>query len=453
MFEGIKAFLKGVRNRMFKTKTIADALQVKTCMTEEMAENINLWNSMYKGAAPWCVDYVKSLRKEQGICREFANVCLNEMELKVSNERLDTIMKDAIRDLNENLQDGLALGALVIKPLGDDKVEYVTADRFVPLEFNARGRMTDVIFVQRKKVNDSYYTRLERHTFKENVLTITNRAFRSFNESELGREISLKHVEEWERLPEAVSYTNVKGPDFGYYRNPISNKIDGSFCGVSIFESATEQIRNVDIQGARLDWEFESGERAINVDVIALQSRPVAKNGKTEYAMPKLNKRLYRGLNLQQGADQDLYKEWSPQYREENIINGLNAYLRQVEFNVCLSYGDLSDVSEVQKTATEILTAKKRKYNMVTAIQENLKECLSDLVYALAFFNAMTQTGYEVTCDFKDSVLTDEDTERVQDRQDVAMGAMPLWQYRAKWYGEDEETAKKMVAQEADVME
>ena len=103
MFEGIKAFLKGVKNRMFKAKTIADALQVKTCMSEEMIERINLWNNMYKGQAPWCTDYVKSLRKEQGICREFANVCLNEMELKVSNEQLDTIMKYAIRELNENM--------------------------------------------------------------------------------------------------------------------------------------------------------------------------------------------------------------------------------------------------------------------------------------------------------------------------------------------------------------
>lgn len=453
MFEGIKAFLKGVKSRMFKAKTIADALQVKTCMSEEMVERINLWNNMYKGQAPWCTDYVKSLRKEQGICREFANVCLNEMELKVSNEQLDTIMKDAIRELNENLQDGLALGAFVIKPLGGNKVEYVTADRFVPVEFDARGRMTDVIFVQRKKVNDTHYTRLERHTFKENTLTITNRAFRSFNESEIGREISLGSIEEWAQLPQEVSYTNVTGPDFGYYRNPISNRIDGSFCGVSIYEPAIDQLSNVDHQGARLDWEFESGERAINVDAIALQPKATVKNGKTEYVMPKLNKRLYRGLNIQPGADQELYKEWSPEFRDESIINGLNAYLRQVEFNVCLAYGDLSDVSEVQKTATEVRTAKKRKYNMVTAIQENLKECLSDLAYALAFYNAMTQTGYDMTCNFKDSVLTDEETERAQDRQDVAMGAMPLWQYRAKWYGEDEETAKKMVAQEADVME
>ncbi len=54
----------------------------------------------------------------------------------------------------------------------------------------------------------------------------------------------------------------------------------------------------------------------------------------------------------------------------------MNQFLRQLEFNVSLSYGDLSDVTDVDKTATEVKIAKKRKYNMVSAIQENLKDCL-----------------------------------------------------------------------------
>lgn len=453
MLDGIRTFLKGVWNRMFRARTITETLHIKTCMSEEMVQRINLWKSMQRGEAPWCVDYVKSLRKEQGICREFANVCLNEMELGMSNEKLDAIMKKALANLNEHLQDGIATGAMVIKPLGGNMVEYLAADQFVPVEFDASGRLLDVIFVQQKKLGDIYYNRLERHAFHEGVLTITNQAFRSTTAEEIGAEIPLAAVEEWSRLPEDVSYQGMVGPDFGYYRNPISNTVDGSPCGVSIFEGAIRQLENADIQGARMDWEFESGERAINVDETALQPRLCIRDGKKVYATPKLNKRLYRGLNLQEKEGAELYKEWSPAFRDTSILNGLNAYLRQIEFNVCLSYGDLSDAAEVEKTATELKIAKKRKYNMVTAIQENLKCCLQELAYALAFYNAMTQSGYELTCTFKDSILVDEEQERAQDRQDVAMGAMMLWEYRAKWYGEDEKTAKSMVAQEAEVLE
>ena len=62
-----------------------------------------------------------------------------------------------------------------------------------------------------------------------------------------------------------------------------------------------------------------------------------------------------------------------------------------------LAYGDLSDVSYVDKTATEVKIAKQRKYNRVAAIQENLKECLSDFVDALAFYNALYTSGYTLS--------------------------------------------------------
>lgn len=454
MFDGIRSFVKGVMRRMFPAKSIKQALDVNTCLSDAMQGKIVLWSAMYKGEAPWCKDYVKSLRKEQGICREFANVCLNEMESKVSVEKLDQIYKKAIRDLNENLQSGLAVGSFVIKPLGGDKVEYVTVEKIIPIEFDSSGRLVDAIFVQVKKISDDdYYHRFERHKFKDGILTLTNQAFRSENSEDIGKEVPLSSVDEWKNMPKEISYKGLDRPDFGYYRNPIKNEVDGGHCGISIFDSAIEQLKNVDTQSARLDWEFESGERAINVDVIALQKKPVVENGRTVYVAPKLNKRLYKGLNLSGGTGGDLYKEWSPEFRDISIINGLNAYLRQVEFNVSLAYGDLSNVNEVEKTAEEIKTSKQRKYDMVTSIQGNLKECLEDLVYALAFYNSMLRSGYEFACSFKDSVLTDEKTEREQDRQDMAAGVMTKVEYRMKWYGETEAEAKKHIVPDDEVME
>lgn len=441
---------------MFPAKTLKQIAGQDVAIGQKMIDKIEQWNAMYKGEAPWVDDQVSSLRLEQGICREFANVCLNEMTSKVSNERLNEIYEAAIRDLNENLQSGIALGSFCIKPLGGNAVEYVTCDRFIPLEFDARGRMTSTVFIQVKQVKeDSFYLRFEFHEWKpDKSLRIQNKAYHSSDKSSIGSPVRLQEVEEWSGLPEDVMYQGVECPDFGYYRNPIKNTIDHSPCGVSIFDSAIRKIEKTDNQFGRLDWEFESGERAVHVDVTALQAAPKrGKDGKTKFVMPKLNERLYRGLNLTQSGGEELYKEYSPQFRDQSIINGLNAYLRRIEFDVSLSYGDLSDVSDVDKTATEVKIAKKRKYNMVTAIQANLKECLEDLVYALAFYNGMTQSGYEFTCSFKDSILVDEETERQQDRQDVSMGAMPLWEYRMKWYGEDEKTAKAIVNVPAEVIE
>ena len=109
MLDGIKAFVKGVINRMFPAKNVEQALKIETCISSMMQTRIELWQRMYSGMAPWCKGYVKSLRKEQGICTEFANICLDEMESNISVEELDQIYKMATRDLNENLQSGLAL--------------------------------------------------------------------------------------------------------------------------------------------------------------------------------------------------------------------------------------------------------------------------------------------------------------------------------------------------------
>ena len=170
------------------------------------------------------------------------------------------------------------------------------------------------------------------------------------------------------------------------------------------------------------------------------------KGGRTY--LPRLKKRLYKGLNLEDGKDKELYKEYSPEMRDEAFRRGLEEYKREIEFIVGLAYGDLSDAQEVEKTATEVLTSKTRKYNRVSAIQEKLQTCLEDFVAALAFYSGTYMSRPEFVCKFNDSILTDEESERQQDRQDVSMGAMSLVEYRMKWYNEDEATAKSKVVDE-----
>ena len=452
MFDRIRDFIKRV-TQLFRKTDIKKAIGADSVITETMIEHINNWQNMYRGEAPWITDYVKSIGIEQGICREFADVALSEMTISVSNEKLNKIITDFVSsNLNENLQSGIALGSFVLKPLGENKAEFVTADRFIPLAFDDSGRLTSVVFVGIKKFTDtSYYHRFELHELTSKGLHIKNTAFHSHSADTLGTQCLLAEVDEWADLIEDVTYPTDR-VDFGYYRNPIKNEIDGTFCGVSIYESAVELIKKADIQFGRLDWEFESGERAVHVDETAL--RPVAvENGKRKFSVSKLNKRLYRGLNLQKDNG-DLFEVFSPEFRDSNIINGLEQIKRNIEFNVGLAYGDLSDASLVEKTATEVKHAKIRKFNRVNAIETNLKKCLEDFCYGLAFYNRLTNSKYELVCSFSDSILTDEETERKQDMQDMAAGVLQPWEYRMKWYGEDEKTAKsKILDSSAEVVE
>ena len=439
MFDNLTNWLKGVMGRMFGYQQMKNIAGRDITMTQPMIDAINGWKDMIDGHAGWIDEDkgITSLKIEAGICREFADIALGEMEASVDNDRLNEAFKNAIRDLNENLQDGLALGSFIIKPLGENRSEFVTADKFVPVSFDDEGKPSDIMFFTRKKVGENnYYTKVERHYFDENGnLVISNKCYHASTESTIGNPCDLAEVSEWADIePEPITYPGMNKNDFGYFRVPLKNRVDGPACGVSIYAEAVSAIRKADIQYGRLDWEYSSGERAVHVDERALRR----KDGRIK--LPEGKQRLYRGLNLEQNQG-ELYKEYSPAMRDEAYIRGLEKAYRNIEFIVGLAYGDLSDASEVDKTATEVRASKQRKYNRVNAIQENLRDCLSDFVDALAFYNELYTTKYEFSCTFNDSILTDEETEREQDRKDVAMGVMSLTEYRAKWYQEDEETA------------
>ncbi len=444
---GFLDYVKGAIKNLFSVKDIKNAVKTDLALSDETLNKICEWYNMYSGKGRWVRDNISSLRLEQAVCREFSNIVLNEMTAKVSVKELDDIFSLAIRDIDMHFQERLATGAMIIKPLGRGGVQYVSQNAFIPVEYDTNGIPIKVIFPEFKRLGENrFYTRLEYHSLdRDKGLTITNKAFFSASKNSLGREIPLESVLEWADIEPYINYPKMLRPAFGYYRNPLKNTVDRSHMGISIFDSATEIIKKADVQFGRLDWEFESGERAVHVDAAAL---------KADGTFPKLNKRLYRGIDIETGDNEaELFKEYSPELRQTDFIAGLEEYKRAIEFAVGLSYGDISNPQTVDKTATEIKASKKRKYNTVSAIQRNLKDCLEDLVYALAFWNGLTLSGYDFICDFKDSILIDEETERKEDRQDVAMGVMRLEEYRAKWYHEPIDKALKNLPETARVIE
>lgn len=438
----ILEFLKKAVVQLIGVKDISTVAGADAAISRTMADRIEMWRNCYGGKAPWISDAVKSLRLEQSIVKEFANIAIGEMTVHITNERLKTLYASAIKNLNLNFQDGLASGAMIIKPLGGDKVQYLPQWAFVPVAYDINGRLTKVIFPEYKQTSEhDFYTRLEYHELHpEKGLTITNRAFHSSSRNVLGREIPLASVAEWADMEDRITYPLMLRPAFGYYANPLANNVDGSHAGISIFSPALDMIRRTDILSERLDWEFASGERKITADVMAVKPED-----------NKISDRLFLGLDT--GGKDDFFHEFSPTFRQADIISGLDAYKREIEFQCGLAYGDISDPQTVDKTATEIRSSKQRKYDTVNAIQQNLQICIDDLVYALAFYAGLTQSGYEVNINFEDSILTDDETQRRQDMQDVQMGIMRPEEYRAKWYGESIEEALKNLPQALEVVE
>lgn len=135
---GLINFLKGVYRRLFPIKDIQTALNVKTALSQEMLDRIDLWSKAYMGKAPHVdVDRVISLRLESSSVRELANVTLNEMTTNVSNRTLDKLLEKVKINLNKNLQRALATGGMVIKPLNDSRQRYAPS-RGIPCSLAQR---------------------------------------------------------------------------------------------------------------------------------------------------------------------------------------------------------------------------------------------------------------------------------------------------------------------------
>ena len=120
---------------MFGYTQLKSILGTDVALSQGMIDAINEWKLMLDGAADWTSSDVQSLKIEQGICREFADTVLAEMETCISVPALDKIYKKQLTLLNEHLQDGLALGSFCLKPLPGGLAEFITADKFIPIQF------------------------------------------------------------------------------------------------------------------------------------------------------------------------------------------------------------------------------------------------------------------------------------------------------------------------------
>lgn len=436
--------------------------QIDVCLNSKMAAAIELWSRMYTNRAPWVNNETEhSANLPAAIASELARLVTLELKSEISGSTradfLSKAYKNILKDLRRYVEYGCAKGGLILKPYVTDQgiqVQYIQADCFFPISFDSSGNITQCAFVEQFRRGKKIYTRLEIHQLDGDKLQITNRAFISTTDSVLGSEISISDVTQWSELQYNITYGPVSKLPFGYFKVPIANTIDDdSPLGVSVFSRAITLIREADHRYSNIMWEYDSKQSAVHIASSLLKYN----KDQDKFEYPGGKERLYRAVEYSAGAtDKPLLDTFSPDIRDTALFNGFNNQLKLIEFNCSLAYGTLSDPQMVEKTAEEIKNSKQRSYTMVSDMQMALQCALDDCIAAIDFwttiYNLAPMGAYKTSYDWDDSIVVDSDKERLQDRQDVAMGAMNLYEYRAKWYGEDVETAQKMIPQQADTL-
>ena len=141
---------------------------------------------------------------------------------------------------------------------------------------------------------------------------------------------------------------------------------------------------------------------------------------------------------------------FAPALRDTSYLTGLNQYLRNVESHAGLSFGVISQVADVEKTATEIVSSKQKLYSTVSDLQAALEDALRGLIDALDYWADHTpgvpgKGKLNISFKWDDSIILDRLSEMAQWQQEVSMGLRSKTEYRMHFFGEDEETAAQAI--------
>ena len=448
MFDIVLGWIKGIIQK-FNRKDMK--LDLDMTISEDMQASIELWKRMYIKKAPWLNKDVKSLELEAGICSEFARLILLEhnsiLTGSVRANYLNQYYQKVLRSLNDDkLELALATGGIVIKPYVQDReiyTDFIESDRFFPVSIDNNKKITGAIFVTQYTEGNRQYTRLEHHDLNsaKKIYTITNKCFVSKNKYDLGNEISILDTN-WSNLNEVTVIEHISEPLFVYFKVPLANNIDTSSpLGVSIFSRCVDKIAKADIQYGRIDWEYEASEKALYVNELAIRS---TEENTKKFKIDKLKNRIYKALNMD---DDDFYREYSPEIRDDAFWRGLNKTLERIEFSAQLAYGTLSEPTYSDKTAEEIKTSKQRSFSAVSKIQRSLENAEKDLVYvydALASLYELCPEGaIEQSHEWDDSLIVDSESEQRIRQQEVREKLRTKVSYLMWRYGFTEEQAEK----------
>lgn len=481
---------------MIQHSDIENVIGTDTMLTDAMQTAIQDWYAAAIDGTPLNKDPdTLSMGWPAAICAELARLTTLELDATVEgspradwiNEQLRKVLSPRRRRV---LSVALALGSGVWKPYQAGEkigVYFVPATSYYPVSFDVNEDLTEAVFIDQIAVDDNYYNRLEwlhvltgpedyrdkERDFLERIdrdaaatypcVQVISRAYRSGSKDALGSEIALDARPEWADIEPVAYLPGLEKIPVGYFVTPIVNTVDPtSDLGAAIFAPATAQIIDADVQYTRLDWEYEGGELAVDMDENYLKPAGAVDGSHSALYHPgvpcertaaKHRDRLYHGLDVNTGIAQSapFYQVFAPSLRDSNYLSGLNQYIRNIESHAGLSFGTFSQVSEVEKTATEIMSSKQKLYSTVSDLQAALEDALNGLIDALDFWadqcpDAPGRGQINRTFHWDDSIVIDRMTEMAQWQQEVTMGLRSRTEYRQHFYGEDEATAAQAIA-------
>ena len=439
---------------------------------------------VYHGSGQYERCHRKSLGMAKKICEDISDLLLNE---RVTITIKDATTAEYVRSVldaanftvqgNEYQERKAACGTVAYVPYltntelddqgriisADVKLDYVVARNIFPTAWE-NSRITECIFVFPKTYKRKKYANFQHHKLAPLVgengedlgyqYVIENTVVEC--SSGAGRELT---PEEWNKIPHfeglaARVETGSNLPQFVIDKLNIANNVDEDDTnpmGVALFANSIDVLAKIDLEYDSYANEFTLGRKRVFVAPEMLTdangSQVFDPDDSVFYTLPedyfKNTKEAMREVNMELRIEE----------HETAINNDLNLLSFKCGFGTQYYRFERGSVA----TATQVISENSDMYRTIRKHEIILRDALTDLIRTIIRLGVTANVSglvenTDIVIDF-DSIVEDKQTERAEDRKDVAMGAMGLPEYRAKWYGETEEVAAgKLPDQSAAVM-
>lgn len=316
------------------------------------------------------------------------------------------------------------------------------------------GKVTECAFTFQKTVARKKYVQVQIHRLEETEngmqYVIENCVLECQQGSQEGKELK---EEEWKLLspfrylPARIE-TGSPEPQYVIDRLNIVNNADedeSNPMGIAIYANAIDVLKKLDIEYDSYTNEFDLGRKRIFV------APEMVKNVDGSLAFDPEDAVFYQLPDNYDKDKEGLIKEINMDLRADEHSKAINDDLNYLSLKCGFGTERYKFDCSGVKTATEVISENSDMYRMIKKHEVILEDVLKELVKIIIRLGIVLgnqlNLDAEATIDFDDSIIEDKEAERQSDRQDVAMGAMPLWEYRSKYYAETEEQAKKNVQQ------
>lgn len=237
-------------------------------------------------------------------------------------------------------------------------------------------------------------------------------------------------------------------PTFGIVKPAVTNtRVDMSPYEQSVFADAVDAVQAVDLTFDALINEIDVSKMRVFLSDV-LFDREQGGNKSITIPFGKQDCTVFRKVM----STEDTIQEFAPVLRTNAQIEAFRVALQMLGdlTGFGINYFDMNDSRGYVKTATEVSSDNSALMRNIRRHENNLRSAVVGIAQAVM---AVSRTLGEnvpdeglVRVQYDDSIIQDTAAEKAQDMAEAGATLNP-WEYRMRWLGEDESTARARAAE------